>query len=87
MLKLKAQVAKARRYADHPQEPLFEEDEEDDAVKGEEQPDWVDVYEGQNQIYEGVETQKTGLKKVLKQMMNRRQKVQTLIYPRCAHYL
>ena len=52
---VKAQVAKARRYADHPQEPVFEEVEEDDAVEAEEQPDWVDVYAGQNQIYEGVE--------------------------------
>ncbi|XP_073231632.1 uncharacterized protein [Porites lutea] len=52
---VKAQVAKARRFADHPQEPVFEEDEEDDAVEAEEQPDWVDVYAGQNQIYEGVE--------------------------------
>ncbi|CAH3153590.1 unnamed protein product [Porites lobata] len=43
---VKAQVAKARRYADHPQEPVFEEDEEDDAVEAEEQPDWVDVYAG-----------------------------------------
>ncbi|CAH3045001.1 unnamed protein product [Porites lobata] len=52
---VKAQVAKAQRYADHPQEPVFEEDEEDDAVEAEEQPDGVDVYAGQNQIYEGVE--------------------------------
>ena len=52
---MKAQVAKARRYADHPQEPVFEEDEEDDAVEAEEQPDWVEVYAGQNQIYESVE--------------------------------
>ena len=52
---VKAQVAKAQRYADHPQEPVFEEDEEDDAVEAEEQPDWVDVYAGRNQIYEGVE--------------------------------
>ena len=52
---VKAQVAKARRYADHPQEPVFEEVEEDDAVEAEEQPDWVDVHAGQNQIYEGVE--------------------------------
>ena len=52
---VKAQVAKAQRYADHPQEPVFEEDEEDDAVEAEEQPDWVDVFAGRNQIYEGVE--------------------------------
>ena len=52
---VKAQVAKARRFADHPQEAVFEEDEEDDAVEAEEQPAWVDVYAGQNQIYEGVE--------------------------------
>ena len=36
---VKAQVAKARRYADHPQEPVFEEVEEDDAVEAEDQPD------------------------------------------------
>ena len=52
---MKAQVAKARRYADHSQEPVFEEVEEDDAVEAEEQQHWVDVYAGQNQIYEGVE--------------------------------
>ena len=52
---VKAQVAKAWHFADHPQEPVFEDDEEDDAVEAEEQPDWVDVYAGQNQIYEGVE--------------------------------
>ena len=52
---VKAQVAKARRYADHPQEPVFEEVEEDDAVEAEEQADWVDLYTGQNHIYEGVE--------------------------------
>ena len=52
---VKAQVAKAQRYAEHPQEPIFEEDVDDDAVEAEEQPDWVDVYGGQNQIYEGVE--------------------------------
>ena len=52
---VKAQVAKAKRYADHPRDSVFEEDEEDDAVEAEEQPDWVDVYSGQNQIYEGVE--------------------------------
>ena len=51
---VKAQVAKARRYADHPQEPVFEEVEEDDAVEAEDQPDWVGVHAGQNQIYEGV---------------------------------
>ena len=43
---VKAQVAKARRFADHPQEPVFEEDEKDDAVEAEEQPNWVDVYAG-----------------------------------------
>ena len=47
---MKAQVAEARRYTDHPQEPVFEEVEEDDAGEAEEQPDWVDVYAGQNQI-------------------------------------
>lgn len=35
---------KAQRYAEHPQEPAFEEDEDKDAAVGEEQPDWVDVY-------------------------------------------
>ena len=52
---MKAQVCKARRYAEHPQEPVFEGDEGDDAVEAEEQPDWVDVYAGQNQRYESVE--------------------------------
>ena len=52
---MKAQVSKAQRYAEHPQEAVFEEDEDDDAVEAEEQPDWVDVYAGQNQRYEGVE--------------------------------
>ena len=105
---VKAQVAKARRFADHPQEPVFEEDEEDDAVEAEEQPDWVDVYAGQNQMYEGVERDfdyddggedydwssthiilpegkdpTKCFKKALKRMMNRRQKVRTLIYLRC----
>ena len=51
----KAQVSKAQRYAERPQEAVFEEDEDDDAVEAEEQPDWVDVYAGQNQRYEGVE--------------------------------
>ena len=52
---VEAQVAKARRFVDHPQEPVFEDDEEDDVVEAEEQPDWVDVYAGKDQIYEGVE--------------------------------
>ena len=52
---VKAQVAKAQRFADHPQEPVFEYDEEDDPVEVEEQPDWVDVYAGQNRMYECVE--------------------------------
>ena len=52
---VKAQVSKAQRCAEHPQEPVFEENEDDDAVEAEEQPDWVDVYAGQNQRYEGVE--------------------------------
>ena len=52
---VKAQVCKAQRYAECPQEPVFEEDEGDDAIEAEEQPDWVDVYAGQNQRYEGVE--------------------------------
>ena len=45
---VKAQVAKAQRYAEQPQEPVFVEDEDDDAVEAEQQPDWVDVYAGQN---------------------------------------
>ena len=49
---VKAQVPKTQRYADHPQELVFEEDEGDDAVEAEEQPD---VYAGQDQRYEGVE--------------------------------
>ena len=52
---VKAQVAKAQRYAEHQQEPVFEDDMDDDAVEAEEQPDWIDVYAGQNQRYEGVE--------------------------------
>jgi len=52
---VKAQVAKAQRYAEHPQEPIFEEEDDDDAVEAEDQPDWVNVYGGQNQIYEGIE--------------------------------
>ena len=52
---VKAQVSKAQRYAEHPQEQVFEEDGDDDAAEAEEQPDWVDVYAGQNQRYEGVE--------------------------------
>ena len=46
---------KAQRYAEHPQEPAFEEDVDKDAAVAEEQQDWVDVYAGQNQIFEGVE--------------------------------
>ena len=52
---VKAQVSKEQRYAEHPQEQVFDEDEDDDAVEAEQQPDWVDVYAGQNQRYEGVE--------------------------------
>ena len=52
---VKAQVSKEQRYADHPQEQVFVEDEDDDAAEAEQQPDWVDVYAGQNQRYEGVE--------------------------------
>ena len=52
---VKAQVAKAQRYAEHPQEQVFEDDTDYDAAEAEEQPDWVDVYAGQNQRYEGVE--------------------------------
>lgn len=52
---VKAQVSKAKHYAEHPQEPVFEDNVDDDAVEEEEQPDWVDVYAGQNQRYEGVE--------------------------------
>ena len=49
---VKAQVSKPKHYAEHLQEPVFEDNVEDDAV---EEPDWVDVYTGQNQRYEGVE--------------------------------
>ena len=52
---VKAQVSKAQRYAEHPQEQVFEQDGDDAAAEAEEQPDWVDVYAGQNQKYEGVE--------------------------------
>ena len=52
---VKAQVSMAQRYAEHPQEAVFEEDEDDDAVEAEEQPHWVDVYAGQNQRYERIE--------------------------------
>ena len=51
---VRAQVSKAQHYAEHPQEPAFKDNVDDDAVE-EEQPDWVDVYAGQNQRYEGVE--------------------------------
>ena len=52
----KAQVAKAQRYAEQPQEPVFEDGEDDDAAEAEEQPiHWLDVYAGQNQRYEVVE--------------------------------
>jgi len=52
---VKAQVCKAQHQAEHPKEPVFKDNVDDDAVEAEEQPDWVDVYAGQNQIYEGVE--------------------------------
>ena len=52
---VKAQVEKAQLLGGRPQEPVFEEEEDDDALEAEEQPDWVDVYAGQNQRYEGVE--------------------------------
>ena len=52
---VKVQVSKAQHYAEHPQEQVFVEDEDDDAAEAEQQPDWVDVYAGQNQRYEGVE--------------------------------
>ncbi|KAL9956688.1 hypothetical protein ACROYT_G038207 [Oculina patagonica] len=52
---VKAQASKAQRYAEHTQEPVFEDDVDDNADEAEEQPDWVDVYAGQNQRYEGVE--------------------------------
>jgi len=41
-------ICKAQRYAERPPEPVFEEDEGDDAIEAEEQPDRVDVYVGQN---------------------------------------
>ena len=51
----KAQVCRARHQTEHPQEPVFEDNLDDDAAEAEEQPDWVDVFAGQNQRYEGVE--------------------------------
>ena len=50
---VKAQIVKAQRHAEHPQEDVFEEVEDED-VEAEQQPDWVDIYAGQNQRYEGV---------------------------------
>lgn len=42
--------------ADHQPEERYEDGgDEDDACEAEEQPDWVDVYAGHNQRYEGVE--------------------------------
>ena len=52
---VRAQVEKALLHAGRPQEPVFQEEEEDVPVEAEEQPDWVDVFAGQNQRYEGVE--------------------------------
>ena len=52
---VKAQVSKAMHYVEHPQEPVFEDNLDNDAVEEEQQPDWVDVYAGQNQRYAGVE--------------------------------
>ena len=52
---VKAQVSKAKHYAEHLREAVFEDDVDDDAVEQQQQPDWVDVYAGQNQRYEGVE--------------------------------
>ena len=51
---MKAQVSKVQRYVEHPQEQVFEEDDGDVAAEAEQQPNWVDVYAGQNQRYEGV---------------------------------
>ena len=51
---MKAQVSKAKDYAEHLQEPIFEDNADDDAVEEGQQPDWVDVYVGQNQRYAGV---------------------------------
>lgn len=50
---MRAQVKKAQLLAGRPQEPVFHE--EDVPVEAEEQPDWVNVYAGQNQRYEGIE--------------------------------
>ena len=50
---MRAQVEKAQLLAGRPQEPVFHE--EDVPVEAEEQPDWVNVYAGQNQRYEGIE--------------------------------
>lgn len=53
---VKAQVRKAQQLADHQPEERYEDGgDEDDACEAEEQPDWVDVYAGHNQRYEGVE--------------------------------
>lgn len=52
---VQAQVCRAKHQAEHPQEPVFEDNVDDDAAEAEEQPDWVDVYAGQNQRYDEVE--------------------------------
>ena len=49
---MKAQVSKAQRYAEYPQEQVFEEDGDDSAAEAEEQPDWVDVYEGMEKDFD-----------------------------------
>lgn len=52
---VKAQVLKVQQAADNVRDNMYEEDENDEAVDDEDQPDWVDVYAGQNQCFEGVE--------------------------------
>ncbi|EDO35599.1 predicted protein, partial [Nematostella vectensis] len=52
---VKALVVKASRQAEGAREPTYESDGEDEPADAEEQPDWVDIYAGPNQTYEGVE--------------------------------
>ena len=50
---VKAQVCKVKHQAEYPQEPAFEDNVHDGAAEAEEQPDWVDVYAGQNRHMSG----------------------------------
>lgn len=55
---VKAAMWKAQQLAEHPREDRYEDDdEEDEPDEAEQQPDWVDVYAGQNQRFEGVESE------------------------------